>query len=708
MENFRNKVEIIGKDRCEAIASELYKKISGLTKAGPNFERLQKNSEEIRARMEKRIDGQVVHSYYSDIALEGKELTVGGAKFSCPAFEQINPGQVQGVYVYLLTAGDFSLEDEPIMNQLLADLWGTAFTDAVRVVYEETIEKDKYLSNSFGPGLYGMNTAQMCEMPKLLDGSLIDIEIKESGLLVPVKSCGGMYFAMDRPFEKIEEACEDCKGTVSSCNICNVQKNREIKAKEEKEVENKEGKSKAFKCTGVCSSCGRCKDAGIIAGANKRKTELLMLPDDYRPETGEQGYGIAFDIGTTTVVGMLIDLYTGKEVGALAKTNPQNAHGLDVISRITFSEQEDGNLNVLHDEILGCLNDILDELCARTGIDKDAVLRGTVCGNTTMSHLFAGYSPSSLARVPFEPAYKGTLLLKGKQSGIKIASEGAVMLFPNIAGHVGGDITSGILASRLLNEEKLTLFLDIGTNGEIVICDGKKVLACSTAAGPAFEGAAIYQGMRAAPGAIERIKISRDGVLFGTVEDAEPVGICGSGLIDAVAQMIDAALIKKTGRIFSAEEFKEKSPGNKLCGRLREGKQGREFVLVFKETGEDIVITQNDIREVQLAKGAISAGIAILLKKLEKSADGINKIIMAGAFGSFIDKRSAVRIGLLPNIDMAKILSAGNTAGAGSLMAVSNADEAVTAKKIPGLIQHIELAGEKDFQEKFISAMSFR
>ena len=237
------------------------------------------------------------------------------------------------------------------------------------------------------------------------------------------------------------------------------------------------------------------------------------------------------------------------------------------------------------------------------------------------------------------------------------------MAFPNIAGHVGGDITSGILATRFLDKKEMTLFIDIGTNGEIAVTDGNHVLACSTAAGPAFEGSAIYQGMRAAPGAVEKVQITKEKVLFHTIEDIVPVGICGSGLIDAIAEMINAGIIKKTGRLTTSKEFKEKHPDSSIGERLRERNGIREFVLVYREEGEDIVITQQDIREVQLAKGTISAGISIMLDQLGGHVKDIKKVIIAGAFGSFIDKESAITIGLLPKIELDDIISAGNTAG---------------------------------------------
>lgn len=475
----------------------------------------------------------------------------------------------------------------------------------------------------------------------------------------------------------------------------------------EAKIKQEPGKNeKVFKCTGICSSCGRCKDSAMLVGAVKRKTELFSLPDDFIFEK-KDGYVVAFDIGTTTVVGTLIDLSTGVNAGSVAVTNPQSAHGLDVISRIRFADEGENNLELLHSSIVDCLNDLIRQLCRQSDLTREAIMKVVVAGNTTMSHIFAKYNPSSLARVPFCPAYTGTLILDAKTLGLEICDSGMVLVLPNIAGHVGGDITAGILATRLLETKELTLLIDIGTNGEIVLTDGKRTIACSTAAGPAFEGASIYQGMRAASGAIEKIQIIDGQVHFKTVGCTEPVGICGSGLIDAIAEMINAGVIKKNGRIIEVDSFAKKNPGSSLISRIRDGEEGREFVLVFKAHGEDIVITQNDIREVQLAKGAIAAGIHIMLAELGYVVEDIKKVMVAGAFGSFINKESAVIIGLLPQVPLSRIYSVGNTASIGVFMAAASEKEASACHRIPDTVEHIELADKDEFQKQYIAAMSF-
>ena len=691
---YRDKIISFDSQMLQEESEQLFTKMGGLDKAGKRIERIRELGTQIRDVIEDLIEAKAIVSFYpaDQITKDGMSIWIDGTEIRCNAFEQIDTDQIKGAYVYFIYAGDIYLEDRPIMDQLLIDMWGTAFVDSIRKHFGEMLAEESNLSEEFGPGFYGMDVRQMIDLTKLTDPKKIGIEVRKTGIILPQKSCGGIYLAVEDGYVPLDTACADCIGTFSSCSYCNLKRRNR----------------KMFKCTGICSKCGRCKDAGMLRGAVDRKTKILNLPEDFRPETDERGYGIAFDIGTTTVVGMLWDIYNGCQIGAQAETNPQNEFGLDVISRITFANEAEENLKLLQDKIIGCLNLITEKLCSEHNVDPQSIIRVTVCGNTTMSHIFAGYDPASLAHAPFDPVYTGTLFMRAGDLGLQIRPESTVMLIPNIAGHVGGDITAGILAARLEDRKEKTLFIDIGTNGEIVFCQDGKMFTCSTAAGPAFEGAAIYQGMRAANGAIEKVRFENEDVLFQVIGGIPPVGICGSGLIDAVAEMKKAGVIDKKGRIATAESYDRKHPGSLLCERLRDGADGREFVLVSKTNDEDIVITQKDIREVQLAKGAIGAGIQLMMQKMESKPEELDRIIVAGAFGSYIDKNSAVTIGLLPDIDRDRIESAGNTAGAGTLMAVASSEEAVRVQNIPEKLTHIELANEPDFQHTYLKAMGFR
>ncbi len=369
--------------------------------------------------------------------------------------------------------------------------------------------------------------------------------------------------------------------------------------------------------------------------------------------------------------------------------------------------REEENTALLRKKIIDCINEIIMELCERNSVCSSKVRKAAVCGNTTMSHLFAGYHPNSLARAPFSPVYTGALCMTAPEAGILMDETGSVWVTPNIAGHVGGDITTGLVATRLLKQEDVTLFIDIGTNGEIVLTDGEKTLACSTAAGPAFEGASIRHGMRAAEGAIEKVMIQDGDVLIKTIGDHEPQGICGSGLIDAIAQMLECGLINKKGRLACADDVDAKGLAESFRELLVDLDGERAFVLAKKEDGTEVAITQKDIREVQLAKGAVSAGIRLMLNDMGKTVADIKQVIVAGAFGNYIDKHNAVRIGLLPDVDPERILSAGNTAGAGVSMVLVSSTERTLAERIVQQVQHVELADKEEFQNAYLAAMRF-
>lgn len=462
-----------------------------------------------------------------------------------------------------------------------------------------------------------------------------------------------------------------------------------------------------FRCTGACDRCGRCT-SGIIRDTDHSKTGLIRFPKDFMPPKGKRGYAAAFDIGTTTIAGMLWDLKEAKLLTSKAGANPQCEYGPDVISRIAFGNENEKNRRYLHHVLIRRINEMIDEMCVEENVDRQDILKVCVCGNTTMSHFFAGLDPVSLAHAPFAPAYTGKIEYTGCGSGLDINEWGRVVLLPNIAGHVGGDVTAGILASRLFSKKKLTLFVDLGTNGELVLADGRRAVACSAAAGPAFEGGCISQGMRAMPGAIERVRIKNGEVFFRTVGDTPPDGICGSGLIEAVAEMLDAGLIDRQGRLAEGEASQRHNSDHRLLQRIRSKDGVREFVLVYRDGKEDIAITQLDIRELQLAKGAIAAGISVLLDYFRASEKDLNEVLIAGAFGNFADGRSAVKTGLIPDVSLNRIVRAGNAAGAGALMAAADEKELDRAVRIPERVTHIELAEDSRFQMQFMEGMKFK
>lgn len=424
--------------------------------------------------------------------------------------------------------------------------------------------------------------------------------------------------------------------------------------------------------------------------------------------TEDQNFGIAVDIGTTTAVVMLWNLHKGQMVDIFATTNPQGAYGADVISRITFVMEKEENLQVIHKAIIDCINKAIEGFCSEFGINKENIYDLAVVGNTTMSHIFLEVDPSQLAVAPFTPVFACGVDTMADKLKLMVNSMAKVHVAANIAGHVGSDITAGIITSNLMECNKGHLFIDIGTNGEIVLTGNGRAVACSTAAGPAFEGSSIRQGMRAARGAIERIDITDEGVEIEVIGDAEPIGICGSGIIDAVGELIRVGIVDKSGRLLGKERLEKKGIHENILKHIKETENGNDFVLYFNEdSGNEVSITQKDVREVQLAKAAISAGIAIMMKEIGITEATLEKISIAGAFGNYIRNSSAINIGLLPKIDEEKILSLGNSAGIGASMILMSLECKREAETVARQVEHIELAARNDFQDQYMMAMRF-
>ncbi|HBV88405.1 MAG TPA: metal-binding protein [Desulfosporosinus sp.] len=434
--------------------------------------------------------------------------------------------------------------------------------------------------------------------------------------------------------------------------------------------------------------------------------ELLAVePGD----TSAGSYGLAIDIGTTTVVVYLINIVEGRIVARGALTNPQQGAGADVLSRIAYAADHPAGLNQLQTQVVGGLNQIISDLCQEERIKPEEIYQAVVVGNTTMSHLFLGIDPTYLAPAPFIPGFRQSVTVKASELGLRILSDGAVTVLPIVAGYVGSDTVGVMLSGQADQLEGNHLLVDIGTNGEIVLVGKGRILSCSTAAGPAFEGAGIKHGMRAADGAIERVKITED-IELGIIgkENEKVRGICGSGLIDAVSEMHRAGIIDSGGRMISSEDDLEKLPTS-LRERVLYENGSREFVLAWKEesaAGENITITQKDIRGLQLAKGAVLAGVRILLSHLGLKTEDLDMIHLAGAFGNYISKESALGIGLLPQVSLDKIQSIGNAAGNGAQMALLSTDAMERSNRLARDAEHIELSTEKIFQDEFLESLA--
>lgn len=431
---------------------------------------------------------------------------------------------------------------------------------------------------------------------------------------------------------------------------------------------------------------------------------------DFEAENTEsECLGVAFDVGTTTLVGMLVNLNTGQELAVTSRLNPQTALGDDVVTRIQHTMETPHGLDELHEAVARACDEMIGELADQAGISRQRIYELTFSGNTTMLHLLLRVDPRYLAQVPFVPATGSHLLVKAGKLGMRIHPRGRAYVLPVIGGFVGGDTVSGILATGLAEAEGPTLLVDIGTNGEIVLLAGGQLTAAATAAGPAFEGARITHGMRASTGAIEKVIV--DGHLrTNVIGDVPPVGLCGSALIDLAAELLRHAVVDTRGRMRPADEL----PGD-LLPELRSRVVAHDgqvsFVVTPEEesgTGKPIVLTQRDIRQLQLASGAIRAGIAILLKRAGLEPRDLQSVLVAGGFGNFIRRSNAQRIGLLPGeIPRNRIRYQGNTSLAGARLVAVSSRARQLAEELARRTAHVDLSTDPDFSTVFAEAMIF-
>ncbi len=430
-------------------------------------------------------------------------------------------------------------------------------------------------------------------------------------------------------------------------------------------------------------------------------------------ETGDKSdksYGVAVDIGTTTVVGYLLNLNTGKQPAVSSRTNPQTSYGDDVISRIHYTTTKKDGLEDLHGQIISCINGIITDLVNQAGIERKFIYEITTTGNTTMNHLFLKLNPQHLALNPYVGVLRSNIDVRASELGLRINRYGKVYAMPNIAGFVGGDTVAVILASEIHKSRELKFAIDIGTNGELVMGNTERLIACSTAAGPAFEGARITYGMRAAEGAIEQVVITSDEVEINTIGNARPIGICGTGLIDSIAELLRIGVIDRRGKLLKREDLPSGVPGFVRERLVEHEKFGTSFILARSDetqTHKPILLTQKDIRETQLAKGAIFAGYQILKQILGIGDEDIKEVLLAGAFGNYIRRSQAKRVGLLPDIPTERIKFIGNAAGTGAKMVLLAKELRKEACEISRNTEYIELAVRKDFQKVFADSMFF-
>ena len=417
--------------------------------------------------------------------------------------------------------------------------------------------------------------------------------------------------------------------------------------------------------------------------------------------------GIAYDLGSTTIVGYLMDLTAGKDLAVSAVMNPQMVYGEDLVSRISFATTHEHGAEVLQSAAVDALNRIAREAARLAGVKTESIYKATVVGNTCMTHILLGIDVTSLGQSPYVPSMCADVTLPARELGLEICPEAPVIVLPNVAGFVGSDLVGVLLASQWEADSRTRLAVDIGTNGEMaLLCQGK-TYACSAAAGPAFEGAGISCGMRGAPGAIDSVRIG-ESVEITTIDSRPPIGICGSGLVDAIAQMLDAGIIDESGRMLTPADVGTLPPS--LRERLIGTDNGVEFVLSPKSetgSGRPVSVTSADVRRLQLAKGSIHAAIQTLIRTAGTTDDELSEILLAGAFGNYIRVESAIRIGLIPEVSIERVKSVGNAAGAGARLALLCQQEMEQARTLAKSAVHLELAVSPDYQTELMERMIF-
>jgi uncharacterized 2Fe-2S/4Fe-4S cluster protein (DUF4445 family) len=436
-------------------------------------------------------------------------------------------------------------------------------------------------------------------------------------------------------------------------------------------------------------------------------TQPDVYKDYVRANPNEAVFGVALDVGTTTVVAKLIDMRDGRCLATEAALNPQTRFGDDVVSRIAYA-QSDSEFTELHRTIIDCINALIDNLCRKADVQTGRLYELCAVGNTAMNHIFLKLPIAQLGRAPYTAWSLDAHDVPPGPLGLHINPNGNVHVVENIAGFVGADTTAVALAADMDSAEQMTLIVDIGTNGEIVLGTKDELCAASCAAGPALEGARITCGSRASEGAIEAVVVNDDDIDLDVIGDCPPRSICGSGLIDAVAVMLDLGIIDATGRFVELPELKGKLPPA-IFSRVVEQDGQPAFVLAGAATGDErqVFLTQRDIRQMQLAKGAIRAGIRLLQQRAGLRDGDIEHVLLAGAFGNYIRPLSALRIGLLPAVSVEKIRFVGNAAASGARMLLVSRECRRRAGRLARKMKYVEIAHEPEFQTVFADSMLF-
>ncbi|MCU9812534.1 ASKHA domain-containing protein [Paraclostridium sp. AKS81] len=421
-------------------------------------------------------------------------------------------------------------------------------------------------------------------------------------------------------------------------------------------------------------------------------------------DTQDKLYSVAIDIGTTTVVCSLIDVKSKCEISSESEINPQKEYGLDVLSRIHFIKNKENGLETLHKLIINCINDLIKKLCSKNSINESNVYEVSIAANTTMMHVLLNINPMSIGKSPYSPTFVKSKNIRAKDLGIEISKFGSVYLLPGVSSYIGADIVAGVCVSNLKETDKNVLFIDIGTNGEMVLSKKGELVSCSCAAGPALEGMNISCGMRAGDGAIENIKIGNE-ISINTIGNQQPVGICGSGIVDAISELARVKLIGKTGRIAKKDAVKDNEKISHLSDYIVDENKKRRFII--SKLDKEISITQEDIRQVQLAKGAILSGIYALADQVNMEINELDEVIIAGQFGKHLSIESLVGVGIIPKELKDRITYIGNSSKTGAIMSLLSKDIRKNMDFIASDINYFELSTKEGYERLFTDCLKF-
>ena len=498
----------------------------------------------------------------------------------------------------------------------------------------------------------------------------------------------------------VDNACSG-KGICGKCKVKVLNSSLSEASETEKKVLKEQELADGIRLSCLAEVTG---DVEIALLQKERKHKVLTggyIPE-FQRDVYESGYGVAIDIGTTTVVTALIDLQTGKEIANASMINAQKHFGLDVLTRITYEyENSETGARELQEAIVKSINAMLGEVCQEAGVNQRDIREIDVAANCTMMHMLLGVDARSIGRAPYKPEFLSAQTLPAKEIGIEAGENTILYCLPQVSAYIGADIVAGAYVCEMQNAKGNVLFIDIGTNGEIVLASKGKLLCCSCAAGPALEGMNISSGMRATEGAVEDVEISEKGISLKVIGDQTPVGICGSGILAVLRELLKSGIVKKTGVFVKKDKLEETDYRYSM---IRMNGTKREFIL--KEEPE-LLITQGDVRQVQLAKGAILSGFTALCKKAGIQMEELDKVMIAGQFGAHLPADSLTGTGILPKVVEDKLVYVGNSSKTGAYMTLMSEKIKREMEELAEKVEYMELAETENYERIFTECMIF-